>query len=148
MRRDLFRSRVPDARRGFAYLYVVGFTGGTVKVGRTASPEVRIQQHQRDAMGFGLDITDLWMSEALGDARLAERALIRECSALAGVTSGALREYFQAITFRQAVAIAETITPGLVGDLGFIGHRPSDYDSRHHGVERPARVLTGGISRG
>lgn len=107
---SLYRNPVPMKIDGTAYVYVIEFSNGTVKVGRSSMPEFRIQQHQRDARAFGFDLSRVWLSEAHADAKATELALIRECSAMAGITSGARREYFNgSLVFGFAVSAAQML---------------------------------------
>lgn len=85
-------------------LYVVEFSTGTVKVGRSRTPDQRIENHAGEARKFGVWITRRWVSTAHRSHFASERALIRACAAKGSLITG--REYFR-IDFDEAVRLAE-----------------------------------------
>lgn len=88
-----------------AFVYVVGFSNGRVKVGYTETPMRRLTEHRADARRFGIDVVDVWVSPEHWGARLNERLLIRGCSEIASEGMG---EYFS-MSFSTAVEIASAL---------------------------------------
>jgi hypothetical protein len=84
------------------YLYVVGFSNGIVKVGKTGNPRGRIGSHRDGAERFGVHIEDLWLSVPHRNYSVNERSLI----ALMGESRHGA-EYFDCKSFEAAVEIAE-----------------------------------------
>lgn len=92
------------AERG--YLYVIAFSTGTVKVGKTKRPEKRFGEHEREAAAFGGTITERWLSAAHDGYATNEGRLIDACA-----TEGTQirREYFSGLPFARAKEIAESL---------------------------------------
>src|SRR4051812_47493042 len=76
------------------YVYVIEFTGKTIKVGRTDSPRTRIREHQRAAAKFGGEILRAWLLPLHGARVANESHLIAEAERVGTALGG--REYFQA----------------------------------------------------
>lgn len=89
------------------YIYVVEFSSGVVKVGKTVSQiEGRIRAHQRDAERFNLTI-EYWYAE-VNHGRACELQLIQAAHDLGGeVTRGI--EYFRNVEFDAVIRAAERI---------------------------------------
>lgn len=99
---------LPEVRRANGsgvdgYIYVIGFSTGTVKAGRTNNPRGRITSHLIDAEKFGATISNLWLSTRHANYRSNERELL----ALLGSPSHG-NEYFTDIDFKGAVRLAES----------------------------------------
>ncbi|UYP17745.1 GIY-YIG nuclease family protein [Rhodococcus sp. Z13] len=99
---------LPEVRRangsGFdGYLYIIEFSTGTMKVGRTNNPRGRIRTHWEHARKFGADITRLWLSVPHTGYRDNETSLLRELG-----TPSAGTEYFTSKNFDDVVALAES----------------------------------------
>lgn len=84
------------------YIYVIGFTTGTVKAGRTNNPRGRIKAHLDAARKFGAGIAALWLSVRHANYMDNERELL---SLLGKPDYGS--EYFTSVSFAEAVAAAE-----------------------------------------
>jgi hypothetical protein len=95
-------------------VYVVEFSNGTVKVGRSQSPSARLAAHRTDGRKFGADLTGQWVSPEHAEWIGNETQLKIIARDLGGKTNSA--EYFTGITFADVVARAQelTFTPALV----------------------------------
>lgn len=71
---------VPGNATAGEYLYVVQFSSGTVKVGRTRSPASRLKKHAATARGHGITVLAQWISQEVANAPELERELIAHCS--------------------------------------------------------------------
>jgi hypothetical protein len=92
-------------------LYVIAFSNGIVKVGRSDDFCRRFHEHRRDAARFGLAIADWWRSDPLDRTEHRERRLIARMSEV-GIRTAAGREYFSGVPFSVAVALAERLVCG------------------------------------
>lgn len=92
-------ARSPDA----GYLYIIEFSTGGVKVGQTARPRGRFNEHAGLARAFGVEVTRLWFSQLHTDYLRNERALIERCRLQA---TPVRKEYFPSLTFDAAHRIA------------------------------------------
>jgi hypothetical protein len=81
------------------HIYVVEFTSGVVKVGKSTEPEKRISAHSKFAEIHGGSIRTAWISRELVGFNGAERELIKLCSQISAPVFG--REYFD-IPYRAA----------------------------------------------
>lgn len=83
------------------YVYVIKFSDGLVKAGRTVSPKTRIKNG-----GYGNRvIADYWVSEKLSNSCIMERKIL---SAIKNIsTSQVGREYFGGVEFIAAVEAAK-----------------------------------------
>lgn len=95
---------------GRGHLYVVEFSTGTVKVGKTKRPDKRIGEHEREAAAFGGRIADRWVSPAHDGYDANEVTLIAEC---AREGKQIKREYFSGLPFARAVELAEVAVAGV-----------------------------------
>lgn len=91
------------------YLYVIEFTDGVVKVGRTGRLNARIKEHRRAAKVIGLGIRNGWIE---GDFTLSavvrvERELIAYCADSWPLVQGL--EYFAA-PFDEVADFADVLT--------------------------------------
>lgn len=111
------------------YVYVLAFTNGTVKVGRTQDTGKRLNAHKSDARKFGLTVTDEWVSP-LHTEWLENEADLKVLAASLGGTP-LRQEYFKGVEF---AAVAEkarelTFTPPEAGEqdpAGTCCTRPDD----------------------
>lgn len=89
------------------FIYVVEFSSGVVKVGKTVSQiEGRIRAHQRDAERFNLTLKH-WFTE-VNRGRACELRLIQAAHDLGGeVTRGI--EYFRNVDYDDVISAAERI---------------------------------------
>jgi len=90
------------------YVYVLAFDNGTVKVGQTQNASRRLGNHKSSARGFGLAVTDEWVSPLHADWRANEEALKAIATGLGGTPAG--REYFSGVDFAAVVEKAEELT--------------------------------------
>lgn len=95
------------------YVYVIKFTTGTVKVGRTASPRDRFDSHANDAAKFGAQISDAWLSPRHRSFSSNERLLIEH---VAADSSPYRAEYFPDADFARAVAFVQTLKFDAITD--------------------------------
>jgi T5orf172 domain-containing protein len=101
------RSLEDFRRDGEHHVYVAEFSSGTIKVGRTKTPEKRLAEHKSAAGQHGIDITEWWVSGAHKNYTENEAALITYCSARWNAISG--KEYFAGANFGDVVAYARTL---------------------------------------
>jgi hypothetical protein len=96
----------PARYRGEGFLYVIGFTGTRIKVGRTNQPNARISSHIRAGRGIlGID-PHVWVSEPHENYKANERTLLSWCRERVQTTDRG--EYFD-LPFREVVQRAESI---------------------------------------
>lgn len=88
------------------YLYVIRFSTGVVKVGRTNDPSRRVPEHQRDAWTYNVVITDAWISEPHADYLSNEVRLIAFATSRG---SRARREYFHGADFERLAEFARDL---------------------------------------
>jgi DNA-binding CsgD family transcriptional regulator len=100
------------------YIYVLEFSLGVVKVGKTNSPRLRMKNHQRDVGRFGGAIARAWLSSAHHAYALSESQLIR-ATAVLGTQLVESTEYFQDCSFDEVVHAAARIEESTKRD-----HRP------------------------
>ena len=90
------------------YIYVVEFSNGVVKVGKTVSGvDGRFRAHQRDAERFDLTISRRWFTEVT-HSRACEVQLINAAHELGGEITRGL-EYFRRVGYAAVVAAGERI---------------------------------------
>lgn len=85
------------------YVYVLEFSIGVIKVGRTTDPRGRAGQHQSHASKFGGQITRQWLSPCHRGYVASEVALIAAATETGILVGGA--EYFADCTFDDLVAV-------------------------------------------
>lgn len=85
------------------YIYVIEFSTGTLKAGRSNNPRGRVKTHLEHARKFGATISRLWLSVPHANYKENEAILLQE---LGEPSFGA--EYFASTGFDDAVAIAES----------------------------------------
>jgi hypothetical protein len=57
-----FPKKEQNARKGYGCVYVIGFSNGVVKVGKTKSPERRMTDH-KSTLGMVANISSAWVSD-------------------------------------------------------------------------------------
>lgn len=93
------------------HLYVIQFSSGTIKVGRTNQPVERMKKHRRYGWAFGVVIVRAWISGAHEGYEATETALIDYAAATA-TGDRARREFFHGADFDALVAFAEKLASG------------------------------------
>ncbi|MEU4221977.1 GIY-YIG nuclease family protein [Actinoplanes sp. NPDC026623] len=88
------------------YIYLVRFTTGVVKGGRTADPMTRLRVHRSNAARFGVAVTHTWVSPELANLQRHERLLMDLLQSLGRRAKGG-REYFLDTPFSLAKAQME-----------------------------------------
>jgi hypothetical protein len=115
------------------YVYVVEFSSGTIKVGKSANVGQRLRQHAKDALNHGITIVRSWQSPAHTTWSENEQALIAFCWEQFGhPVSG--DEYFTDADFPVIAQYASELTfPALraedldlsVAEYAFMEQRPA-----------------------
>lgn len=90
------------------HLYVIQFSSGTIKVGRTNQPVERMKKHRRYGWAFGVVIVRAWLSAAHEGYEATETKLIDHAAATA-TGDRARREFFHGADFDALVAFAEDL---------------------------------------
>lgn len=103
---------LPAPLKGEGFLYVIEFSTGVVKVGQTADPQRRLQEHRRAASTFKVTIVNFWISPAHSNFLVNEIDLISQCMR---VSTRTRREYFRDVSFAAAVAFANELTYDIRG---------------------------------
>jgi hypothetical protein len=99
---DALDTRV--STRGF--LYVIEFSTGLVKVGRSAQPHARIRSHETSAACHGVRIERQWISEEHSNMEGSESKLIWSCERGSDGRAVTGREYFR-LPFAEVVSAAK-----------------------------------------
>lgn len=107
----------PKPRGGEAYIYVIAFSEGTVKVGFTTNPAKRLPYYRHAAACFGFTVVETWVSTPHLKARANERALIAWCAAHAVETRNS--EYFVGLGPAQVITFADTLPMARHTDESF-----------------------------
>lgn len=100
---------LPEHRRsnGYdGYVYVLEFSTGIVKIGKTRNPRARIATHVEDAKKFGATVDQLWLSEWHENYSDNEQALLR---AFGGDSVAHGNEYLR-VSFLDAVNVAKGLS--------------------------------------
>lgn len=97
----------PARHRGEGFLYVVGFTPTSLKVGRTNQPNARISSHIRYSRGILGTDPQVWISEPHTNYKATERELLAWCRSEVGTTDR--KEWFD-LPFEDVVAAAQNAT--------------------------------------
>lgn len=82
------------AKLDLGHIYVVEFTSGVVKVGKSTDPRSRIATHRQLARMHGGEVRNTWVSHLHYFSGEAERELIEYCARIGQLVVG--REYFRA----------------------------------------------------
>lgn len=91
------------------HLYVLRFSNGEVKIGRTEHLTSRLRQHRDGARGRGLTVTDQWVSEPHIEFDINEEALKEVALKLGGTPVGTSREYFTGVDWAEMVTVAKRL---------------------------------------
>lgn len=105
--------RLPGTSRQGHYLYVVQFNTGTLKVGRTMNPAVRLKNHATASRPHGISVSAQWLSQPHPMARANERSMIAFCDARYTSTNDG--EYYLDAPPEQVVAHAERLLASHTG---------------------------------
>lgn len=103
---------LPPWNPKYGHAYVIAFSNGTVKVGFTTNPPNRFSQHKSTVEGFGITITDWWVSDDAPGYLDLEKHLLRCAQSLNGTQSR--REYFQGISFDALCEMAEAANADML----------------------------------
>lgn len=98
--------RVPTLREGEAALYVIAFSNGVVKVGRTVHIPQRIHTHVADARKYDVSVEKIWISDPHLNVKSNERRMIRF---IRQHWTPLNREYVRDGNFRAIVAFASRL---------------------------------------
>ena len=113
------------------HVYVLAFDNGTVKVGQTQNATQRLNSHKSAARGFGLTVTDEWVSPPHVGYRANEDALKAIAVNLGGTPTS--QEYFNGVDWATVVEKAEV-------ELTFATPAPDVEDPTGPGEEPPQRT--------
>lgn len=92
-----------------ACLYVVEFDQGTIKIGYSTNPELRMQAFATHGSVFRIRVQRHWVSDPHVGASLNEKTLIRWCKERALEVSG--KEWFYGLDFDEVKkAIQQMVT--------------------------------------
>lgn len=97
-------------------IYVLEFSDGTLKVGRSNNCAHRIETHRKNAATFGIKVEQQWTSKAHVNTHDTEAALVAYCHQRAKETIRV--EWFHGLEFSKVVAHAETLNY----DTNFTAH--------------------------
>lgn len=97
----------PSAKYG-GYLYIILFENGVLKAGRTQKPAKRIPNHASNAASFSTTIEKVWVSCHHDNYTSNETLLMSRIAANAKKQNK--REYFEGISFDDAVALASKLS--------------------------------------
>jgi hypothetical protein len=139
IRAAIVRRRV-QAITDDGHVYVVEFTSGVVKVGKSTRPTDRLASHAKYAQIHGGDIRQSWISERHHGCSDTERKLIDLCKMRGEVVFG--KEYFRGISFRAARDFADLATH-LVVNAGQLG--PGVIAAYHNLVEAGGSAEDGAL---
>jgi hypothetical protein len=87
------------------HLYVIEFSTGLVKVGRTEIPKNRLTTHAKNAKAHGVDVARSWVSDRHAGHSISERQLIRFCAKIGTRVTG---EHFSGLDFGMTCRAAST----------------------------------------
>jgi hypothetical protein len=151
------------------HVYVIAFSGGTVKVGQTQNLVSRMAVHKASARNFGQTVTAFWTSPLHTEWLDNEEALKAAASELGGVPVSS--EYFSGVDFAALTERAREL-PFTVPDLpqpepspkvtlrlrtaqfmehtGLLGLNTESEIADHTGLDRSTlnRLLRGAIAPG
>ncbi|MEV8457694.1 hypothetical protein AB0467_34345 [Streptomyces sp. NPDC052095] len=101
---------LPGPSRDGHYVYVILFNSGTIKVGRTMNPGVRLKNYATHGRPHGISVVSQWLSQPHQLARQNEEELIAFCKArFTSLNDG---EFFADADATEVVAHAEKLTTG------------------------------------
>lgn len=92
------------------FVYVIQFSSGTIKVGRTQNPSSRLKSHAAVARAHGLTVAAQWVSQPITTARQSERRLIGFCNdRFTPLNDG---EFFSGATIDEVLHFGATLDGG------------------------------------
>jgi DNA-binding XRE family transcriptional regulator len=95
---------------GCGYVYVIAFSNGTVKVGKTTEPATRFASHANTAASFDIHITGWWLTDEHSSYSRTEQAAIAAADALlVSPATKTRREYFHGLDVNDVVAACAAI---------------------------------------
>src|SRR5262245_9251231 len=103
---EVLPGALPAVKSGRGQLYVIEFSTGTVKVGKSGRGGKRIDEHISDATKYGAAVLNQWISPVHAGYDLTETELIARCAAEGEQIK---REWFRGLPFARAVALAEAV---------------------------------------
>lgn len=115
----------PHYKERGGFVYVVEFSDGTVKPGRTDNPRRRMREHVAMSSKFGIALDRYWVSPVHDDWWENETAILNAVRGTCNMNG----EYLTGISFDDVVGIAESLTYQLMSDdewETFISDRTSD----------------------
>lgn len=99
--------KLPGTSRAGAYLYLVEFNSGTIKVGRTRNPASRLKNHATTGRPHGISVSRQWLSQPHRHAEDNERLLLKFChSRFTSVNEG---EFFENADTGEIIAFLEQL---------------------------------------
>lgn len=90
------------------HIYVIEFSDGRIKVGRSSSPDARVRNHMSDARRSQMYVRRSWVSTWIAAPAMAEHQLINSREFACNVIPGT-REYAQGADFDTIVGVAAEI---------------------------------------
>lgn len=97
----------PDDTEG--HIYVVEFSTGVVKPGKTIRPETRLIEHRMAAERFGVRIARSWVSPLHKGVSSNEKTLLRWCAEHGGKQRPSKSEYYTGVSYEALLVIAEQL---------------------------------------
>ncbi len=134
--------RVPSAGTDYAHLYLIEFSTGVVKVGRTISPKERLATHTRSARIHGVDVLRSWVSERHHGCVGTERQLIDLCGRLGARVEA---EYFRGVPFDKVQMFA-LLLAGCAASKHALGVRTEEDRKRRAYLDRLTAAASGDLS--
>lgn len=103
------------------YVYVIEFSSGVTKVGRTLDVIRRLAQHKTEALKHGHTMVNEWNSSRHVDWIKNERQLISYCARRSGLPSYG-GEYFTNVDFDEIIEFAEALSYRELSESATIKH--------------------------
>jgi predicted GIY-YIG superfamily endonuclease len=97
------------------HLYVIEFSTGVIKVGRSVNPATRLKEHTREAGRYGVTVLNAWASAEHEGIVQSERQLV-DYARTQGTEAGGY-EYFKGASFDAIKEYAESIDHNACADL-------------------------------
>lgn len=101
---------MPGWGESSGHVYVILFSSGTVKVGRTRTPRVRLKAHAASARPHGVSVVSQWVSQPHASASANERKMIEHCNDTGSPLNGG--EYFAGADVDRVLAFCATLPAG------------------------------------
>lgn len=90
-------------------IYVIEFSNGTVKIGRTTSLADRLRTHNFNVEILGGSAVQIWTCSTIGSRQAEERILAMMRRHPTAEPAAGAREVFKEVTFSEAVSVARDI---------------------------------------